>query len=79
MHAESQVPGLDVLVVDGTGGTEKTVYVLEERDGEWRAVHAVVDSGAEETVAPPGLFPGKVEQSAMQLVEHEREPLLIFQ
>ena len=27
---------------------------------------AVVDSGAEETVAPPGLLPGQVEESPMQ-------------
>ena len=29
-------------------------------------VAAVVDSGAEETVAPPGLFPGERRESAMQ-------------
>ena len=32
----------------------------------WKTVTAVVDSGAEETVAPPGLFPGAVEVSPMQ-------------
>ena len=35
-------------------------------DGDWREVAAVVDSGAEETVAPPGLFPGEVMESPMQ-------------
>ena len=29
-------------------------------------ITAVVDSGAEETVVPPGLFPGQVEESPMQ-------------
>ena len=32
----------------------------------WRSITAVVDSGAEETVAPPGLLPGRVEESPMQ-------------
>ena len=30
-----------------------------------RLIEAVVDSGADESVAPPGLFPGKVEPSPM--------------
>ena len=30
---------------------------------------AVVDSGAEETVTPPGLLPGQVEESPMQRVD----------
>ena len=32
----------------------------------WREVVAVVDSGAEETVAPPGFLPGPVAESPMQ-------------
>ena len=37
----------------------------KEPDG-WKEVIAVVDSGAEETVAPPGLLPGPVTESPMQ-------------
>jgi hypothetical protein len=33
--------------------------------GQWKLVEAVVDSGAEESVAPPGLFPGIVTASPM--------------
>ena len=45
---------------------DKAVLSLDRPRGGWRVITAVVDSGAEETVAPPGLRPGKVEVSAMQ-------------
>jgi hypothetical protein len=39
--------------------------VSKEENGKYRIVEAVVDSGAEESVAPPGCFPGKVTPSKM--------------
>jgi hypothetical protein len=36
-----------------------------EAKGQYKLVEAVIDSGAEESVAPPGLFPGTVRPSAM--------------
>ena len=65
MRAESCDRRLGVLAVDGASGAEKAVYGLERRSGGWRTVTAVVDSGAEETVAPPGLLPGQLESSPM--------------
>ena len=53
-------------MVEGQAGEEKLVCNLERRGPGWRTVTAVVDSGAEETVAPPGLLPGRVMSSAMQ-------------
>ena len=63
---ESQEQKLDVLTVEGALHSEKAVFALDRPRSGWRVVTAVVDSGAEETVAPPGLLPGKVEVSAMQ-------------
>ena len=37
----------------------------EVRGTRYRCIEAVVDSGAEETVAPRGLFPGEARESAM--------------
>jgi uncharacterized protein YbjT (DUF2867 family) len=36
-----------------------------EMKGKYKLVEAVIDSGAEESVAPPGMFPGTVRPSAM--------------
>ena len=36
-----------------------------EPQGKYRVIEAVIDSGAEESVAPPGLFPGAVQPSRM--------------
>ena len=56
-----------VLTVD-RAGQDRLVCSLgrPSADGGWREIAAVVDSGAEETVAPPGLFPGEVAESPMQ-------------
>ena len=49
---------LSVLTVE-RAGQDRLVCSLgrPSADGGWREVAVVVDSGAEETVAPPGLFP----------------------
>jgi hypothetical protein len=39
--------------------------VSKDESGKYRIVEAVVDSGAEESVAPPGCFPGEVTPSKM--------------
>ena len=57
--------GLGSLTVEGGTGGPRLCSLDQAKDG-WRAVTAVVDSGAEETVAPPGLLPGRVEESPMQ-------------
>ena len=63
---EMQEQMVSVLTVEGKPGEERLLCSLEQSAAGWRTVTAVVDSGAEETVAPPGLFPGKVEASPMQ-------------
>jgi hypothetical protein len=57
--------GLDLLVSEA--GTERFVGAVakDEADGRYRVIEAVVDSGAEESVAPPGCFPGTVVPSRM--------------
>ena len=57
---------MSILTVEEVDGSDKAVFGLDRPKGGWRVITAVVDSGAEETVAPPGLLPGKVEVSAMQ-------------
>ena len=57
---------LGVLTVEGQSGQGRVVCSLDKSAGGWRYVAAVVDSGAEETVAPPGLLPGRVVESPMQ-------------
>ena len=58
-------PSLGSLTVEGRAG-EPRLCGLEQPQAGWRAIEAVVDSGAEETVAPPGLLPGQIEESPMQ-------------
>ena len=53
-------------MVEGRAGAEKLVCGLDRQGPGWRTITAVVDSGAEETVAPPDTFPGKVRTSEMQ-------------
>ena len=53
------------LTVEGRPG-EPRLCSLDQSKAGWKTVTAVVDSGAEETVAPPGLLPGRVEESPMQ-------------
>jgi hypothetical protein len=51
--------------------TDKAVCAVSkdsEAKGQYKLVEAVVDSGAEESVAPPGLFPGVVKASPMSKV-----------
>merc|ERR1712026_150851 len=48
--------GLGSLTVEGGTGGPRLCSLDQAKDG-WRAVTAAVDSGAEETVAPPGLLP----------------------
>ena len=57
---------LGALLLEDMTGAERLLCSLDATEKGWRAVTAVVDSGAEETVAPPGLFPGRVEVSPMQ-------------
>ena len=57
--------GLASLTVEGRP-EEPRLCSLDQTKAGWRSVTAVVDSGAEETVAPPGLLPGRVEESPMQ-------------
>ena len=57
--------GLGSLTVEGQS-TAPRLCSLDQPTAGWRSITAVVDSGAEETVAPPGLFPGQVEESPMQ-------------
>ena len=54
-----------MLTVEDTRSSERAVMSLEKPRGGWRTVTAVLDSGAEETVAPPGLLPGRLESSPM--------------
>ena len=57
--------GLASLTVEGRSGDPRLCSLDQPKAG-WRSVTAVVDSGAEETVAPPGMLPGRVEESPMQ-------------
>ena len=57
---------LGVLTVEGQSGQGRVVCSLDKSAGGRRYVAAVVDSGAEEAVAPPGLLPGRVVESPMQ-------------
>ena len=54
-----------MLTVEDTTGGERAVMSLEKPRSGWRVATAVLDSGAEETVAPPGLLPGRLESSPM--------------
>ena len=61
---------LGSLTVEGRAG-EPRLCSLDQPESRqppagWWSITAVVDSGAEETVAPPGLLPGRVEESPMQ-------------
>jgi hypothetical protein len=49
---------LDLLVTEA--GIERFVGAVakDEADGKFKIIEAVVDSGAEESVEPPGRFPG---------------------
>ena len=55
-----------VLTVEGIRGEGRLLCSIEQPAAGWKVITAVVDSGAEETVAPPGLLPGRVETSPMQ-------------
>ena len=57
---------MQVLTVDGGPRADRQLCSLGQPAAGWREVTAVVDSGAEETVAPPGLLPGQAEPSPMQ-------------
>ena len=57
---------LGVLTVEGKSGEDRLLCSLGQPAEGWKTVAAVVDSGAEETVAPPGLMPGRVMESPMQ-------------
>jgi hypothetical protein len=56
---------LDLLLTEAA--TERFVGAVAkgEADGKYKIVEAVVDSGAEESVAPPGCFPGVTTPSQM--------------
>ena len=64
-------PCVGILTMEGRQGEDRLLCGLgqpaagQQPDG-WREVVAVVDSGAEETVAPPGLLPGPVAESPVQ-------------
>ena len=55
-----------VLTVEGIRGEDRLLCSIEQPAAGWKVVTAVVDSGAEETVALPGLLPGRVDISPMQ-------------
>ena len=54
-----------MLTREDTASSERAIMSLEKPRSGWRTVTAVLDSGAEETVAPPGLLPGRLESSPM--------------
>ena len=54
-----------MLTVENNVGQGRAVLSLGKPQGGWRTITAVLDSGAEETVAPPGLLPGRLESSPM--------------
>ena len=62
----TRMPVLGVLTVEGALGSDRRLCSLEQPVVGWRTATVVVGSGAEEAVAPPGLFPGKAEESPMQ-------------
>jgi hypothetical protein len=62
-HEDCDVLALVREEEPGSHAADKAVYAVSGTKG--RLVEAVVDSGAEESVAPPGLFPGKVGPSPM--------------
>ncbi len=64
-HPEPQGPELGVLMRDGLKD-DRLLCGLGQPAAGWKVVAAVVDSGAEETVTPPGLLPGRVSESPMQ-------------
>ena len=49
----------------GTGDSNEKFVGALGTDPRGRMIEAVIDSGAEESVAPPGVFPGPVTPSAM--------------
>ena len=59
---------LGALTVEGQSGQGRVVCSLGKPSGGWRYVAAVVDRGAEETVAPSGLLPGRDVESPTQRV-----------
>ena len=63
---KSHDQAVNVLTVDNMRGEERMLCAFDKPLGGWRAVTAAVDSGAEETVAPPGRLPGRVAESPMQ-------------
>jgi hypothetical protein len=56
---------LDLLIADAGADRFVGAVAKDNADGKTRIVEAVVDSGAEESVAPPGCFPGVVVPSRM--------------
>jgi hypothetical protein len=56
---------LDLLITEGTTDRFVGAVAKDEVDKKMRVIEAVVDSGAEESVAPPGCFPGVVGPSRM--------------
>jgi hypothetical protein len=56
---------LDLLITEGTTDRFVGAVAKDEVDKKMRVIEAVVDSGAEESVAPPGCFPGAVVPSRM--------------
>jgi hypothetical protein len=56
---------LDLLVTEGTTDRFVGAVAKDEVDKKMRVIEAVVDSGAEESVAPRGCFPGAVVPSRM--------------
>ena len=65
MSPESYGHTVDMLTVESEAGVERAVLSLEKPRSGWRTISAVPDSGAEESVAPPGLLPGPLESSPM--------------
>ena len=62
----SRVPRVQLLTKEPSDCDKAVCTVAKDSTKKgFRLVEAVVDSGAEESVAPPKVFPGKVEPSAM--------------
>jgi hypothetical protein len=57
--------GLDLLVTEDAMERFVGAVAKDDADKDMRIIEAVVDSGAEESVAPPGCFPGLVKPSRM--------------
>jgi hypothetical protein len=66
-YLKTKVHGKDLDLLVSESGLDRFVGAVskEHKDGKTRVVEAVVDSGAEESVAPPGCFPGAVVPSRM--------------